>query len=128
MLIRFNGPEQLASYSGTTPRVHASGDKVRYGRLQPDANRYLKWAFSEAGNSVMVNRGRYPDRYAVGLYNRVVRRRGHATAIGAVARHLAELTYWILTKKEPYGFDKLTTSLERKVMVFADGSVRAFGS
>ena len=114
---RFSGPDRLASYSGTTPRVHASGDKVRYGRLRPDVNRYLKWAFSEAGNSVMVNRERYPDRYAVGLYNRVRRRRGHATAIGAVARHLAESTYWILTRKEPY--------LERGVKVFADGSMRA---
>ena len=33
---------------------------------------------------------------------RIARRRGHQTAIGAVARHLAEATYWILTKGEPY--------------------------
>lgn len=114
---RFGSAAQLASYAGTTPRVHASGDKVRFGRLRPDVNRYLKWAFSEAGNSVMVNRERYPGRYAVGLYNRVRRRRGHATAIGAVARHLAESTYWILTKNEPYR--------ERGVKVFADESMRA---
>lgn len=37
---RFNGPERWASYSGTVPRVHASGDRVRYGRLRPDTNRY----------------------------------------------------------------------------------------
>jgi len=114
---RFGSAAQLASYAGTTPRVHASGDKVRYGRLRPDVNRYLKWAFSEAGNSVMVNRERYPDRYAACLYNRLRRRRGHATAIGAVARHLAESTYWILTKKESY--------LERGVKVFANESMRA---
>jgi len=41
---RFGGSDRLASYAGTTPRVHASGDKVRYGRLRPDVNRYLKWA------------------------------------------------------------------------------------
>jgi len=29
-------------------------------------------------------------------------RQGHAKAVGAVARHLAEATYWILTKNEPY--------------------------
>lgn len=39
---RFNGHERLASYSGTVPRVHASGGRVRYGRLRPDTNRYLK--------------------------------------------------------------------------------------
>jgi transposase len=101
-VIRFSGPERLASYSGTVPRVHASGDKVRYGRLCPDTNRYLKWAFSEAGNSVAVNRKKWPYRHVSKIYGRVRHRQGHAKAVGAVARHLAEATYWILTKKEPY--------------------------
>jgi hypothetical protein len=35
-------------------------------------------------------------------YERVARRKGHQKAIGAVARHLAEATYWILTKQETY--------------------------
>jgi transposase len=99
---RFNGPERLASYSGTVPRVHASGEKVRYGRLRPDTNRYLKWAFSEAGNSVAVNRKKWPYRHVSKVYARVRHRQGHAKAVGAVARHLAEATYWILTKKEQY--------------------------
>jgi len=99
---RFKSPERFASYSGVTPRVHASGGKVRYGRLRPDANHYLKWAFSEAGNSVAVNRKRLPDRHVSGLYNRIRHRKGHAKAVGAVARHLAEATYWVLTKGEAY--------------------------
>jgi len=85
------------------------------GRTNPKTMNIL--ITGAAGNSVMVNRKRYPDRHAVGLYNRVRCRRGHATAIGAVARHLAESTYWILTKKEPY--------LERGIKVFADESMRA---
>jgi transposase len=99
---RFSGPELLASYSGTVPRVHASGDKVRYGRLRPDTNRYLKWAFCEAGNSISMNRNKWPHRHVSKLYARVRHRQGHAKAVGAVARHLAEATYWILTRKEPY--------------------------
>lgn len=99
---RFSGPERLASYSGTVPRVHASGDKVRYGRLRPDTNRYLKWAFSEAGNSVAVNRQKWPHRHVSKIYGRIRHRQGHAKAVGAVARHLAEAAYWILTRKEPY--------------------------
>jgi transposase len=43
---RFASYEPLASYAGTTPRVHSSGDKLRFGQLQPDVNRYLKWAFA----------------------------------------------------------------------------------
>ena len=47
---RFPRAEKLASYAGTTPRVHASGGKTRYGPLRSDVNRYLKWAFIEAAN------------------------------------------------------------------------------
>jgi transposase len=38
---RFATAEKLAAYAGTTPRVHASGGKTRFGRLRPDVNRYL---------------------------------------------------------------------------------------
>jgi hypothetical protein len=31
---------------------------------------------------------------------RIRARKNHAKAVGAVARHLAEATYWILTKNE----------------------------
>jgi transposase len=99
---RFASAERFASYCGVTPRVHASGGKIRYGRLRPDTNHYLKWAFSEAGNSVALNHNRFPSRHVSGLYNRICSRKGHAKAIGAVARHLAEATYWILTKNEVY--------------------------
>ncbi|MFQ6018950.1 MAG: IS110 family transposase [Kiloniellaceae bacterium] len=99
---RFPSPGHFASYAGTTPRVHASGGRIRYGRLRPDVNRYLKWAFIEAANVVCMNRHRHPDRHVSRLYNRLVRRRGHQKAIGAVARHLAEATYWMLKKRQPY--------------------------
>jgi transposase len=99
---RFSGAECFASYCGATPRVHASGGKVRYGRLRPDTNHYLKWAFSEAGNSVALNSKRLPDRHVSQLYNRIRHRRNHGKAIGAVARHLAEATYWVLSKGEAY--------------------------
>lgn len=99
---RFADGPHLASYSGTTPRVHASGGKVRYGRLRPDVNRYLKWAFVEAGNSVAVNYQRCPDRHVSRLYGRLRARKGHPKAIGAVARHLAEATYHVLDRQEPY--------------------------
>src|SRR5262245_46186564 len=99
---RFLSAERLAGYSGTTPRVHASGGKTRYGRLRPDVNRYLKWAYVEAANAICIARRRLPRRHVSRLYERVARRRGHAPAIGAVARHLAEATYWVLSKQEAY--------------------------
>lgn len=99
---RFACAERLASYAGTTPRVQASGGKVRYGRTRPDVNRYLKWAFVEAANSVCLNHTRHPERHVSQLYQRTRSRRGHGKAIGAVARHLAEATFHILSKQEGY--------------------------
>jgi len=99
---RFATNEKLAAYAGTTPRVHSSGGKTRYGPLRPDVNRYLKWAFVEAANVICRHRGRYPGRHVSRLYERIARRKGHQKAIGAVARHLAEATYWILARQQPY--------------------------
>lgn len=99
---RFPSAMHLASYSGTTPRVHASGGKVRYGPLRSDVNRYLKWAFVEAANSVAVNQARCPDRHVSQLYRRLRQHKGHAKAVGAVARHLAEAAFHVLRQKEMY--------------------------
>jgi transposase len=101
---RFPDAEHLAAYAGTTPRVHSSRGKTRFGRTRPDVNRYLKWAFTEAAETCCQNRGRthWTDRRVSRLYARVRHRKDHPKAIGAVARHLAEATYWILTKQERY--------------------------
>lgn len=99
---RFPGPEHLASYAGTVPRVHASGGRTRYGRTRPDVNRYLKWAFVEAANVIARHRKAFRGRHVARLYERVRQRKGHSRAAIAVARHLAEATYWILRSKEPY--------------------------
>jgi transposase len=99
---RFRSADRLASYSGTTPRVAASGGKVRYGRLRPDVNRYLKWALVEAANSVAVNHARCPQRHVSRLYFRLRARKGHSKAIGAVARHLAEAAFHVLDRQQAY--------------------------
>ena len=101
---RFPSPDRLASYSGTTPKVRASGGRVRYGHMRPESNHYLKWAFVEAANVTASHRhtASWRDRHVTRLYERIRRRKGHAVAIGAVARHLAEAAFWVLTKEEPY--------------------------
>jgi transposase len=101
---RFHSPEQFASYSGTTPKVSASGGKVHYGRMRQQANHYLKWAFVEAANVIALNRARegWKRRHVSRLYDRIQRKKGHSVAVGAVARHLSEAAFWVLTKHEPY--------------------------
>jgi transposase len=99
---RFPSAEHLASYAGTTPRVHSSGDRTRYGRTRPDVNRYLKWAFAEAANSVAVNHTRCPERHVSRLYRHLRERKGHSRAVGAVARHLAEAVFHVLSRQQAY--------------------------
>lgn len=111
---RFADAERLASYSGTTPRVISSGDKTRYGHLRKDVNQYLKWAYSEAANSIAANHLRCPDRHVSLLYKRVRHRKGHAVAVGAVARHLAEATYYVLSRNEAYRDPKLQWCTKRE--------------
>jgi transposase len=99
---RFPSAEHYASYSGTTPRVHSSGGKTRFGRLRPDVNRYLKWAFIEAANCVCLHQAHHPERHVTRLYKRIKSRRNHPTAIGAVARHLAGAAWQLLSREEEY--------------------------
>ena len=99
---RFAMAEKLASYAGKVPRVNSSGGKTYYGKVRPDVNRYLKWAFTEAANAIVLQQERRPDSHVVRLYQRVYRHKGHAKAITAVGRHLAEATYWMLKNNEPY--------------------------
>ena len=107
---RFSTPQKFASYSGTVPRVHSSGGYTRYGKLRNDVNHYLKWAYSEAGNSTAVNHKRFPFRHTSKLYKRIKEKKGHAKAVGAVARHLAEASFWVLTRNENYKEPEIRTA------------------
>lgn len=99
---RFPSPHHLASYAGTVPRIRESGGKSFHGKVRPDVNRYLKWALVEAASIVVMNQGHWSNRHVVRLYKRIKERKGHAKAVVAVARHLAEAAFWVLKRNEPY--------------------------
>lgn len=124
---RFPSPHHFASYSGLVPKVQASGGKTHYGKMIKAANNYLKWAFIEAAN-VVVRQQHHPSwrqKYVVALFERTRQRKGHAVAVGAVARYLAEATYWVLKKREPYREPVPQHSVPRKSAVsFKQGQVR----
>lgn len=100
---RFPPAKHFASYCGLVPKLSASAGRAHYGRMVKQCNTYLKWAFIEAAN-VIVRHRHHPNwrrKYVVQLYERT-RRKGQAVAVGATARYLAEATYWVLKKSEPY--------------------------
>jgi transposase len=100
---RFPGPNRLASYCGLVPVAIESADWKRKGRCPQACNNYLKWAYVEAANLISAHRHRWPERHVVRLFDRVKQRsRMHGKAAMAVARHLAEASYWMLSRHEVY--------------------------
>ena len=99
---RFPTAAHLASYAGLVPRVYSSGGHTRMGQVCGNVNRNLKWAFVEIGNLIVINQHRLAGTHAVRLYQRIKRAKNHQKAVVAVARHLAEAAWWVLTKQEVY--------------------------
>ncbi len=100
---RFCGPDHLVSYAGLVPVARESANWKRKDRCPRDCNVYLKWAYIEAGNLICAHRLQWADRHVVRLYERVKSAsKMHGKATMAVARHLAEASYWILSKQEVY--------------------------
>lgn len=98
---RFPRAENLASYAGLVPRIIASGGRIRHGGTCRNVNQYLKWGFVEAATCairIKAYRGTHIDL----LYHRLAPNKGHGRAIVAVARHLAEASFWVLRKKQSY--------------------------
>jgi transposase len=99
---RFATAQHLASYAGLVPVVHASGGRTFYGPTTNRSNHYLRWAFVEAANLAAARRRVHPQRHVSRLYERLRAGKGHQKAAVAVARHLAESAWWILTKQQNY--------------------------
>ncbi len=99
---RFPTAGHLASYAGLVPRVHSSGGHIRMGQVCGNVNRNLKWAFVETGNLIVINQRGLVGTHVVRLYQRIKRKKNHQKAVVAVARHLAEAAWWVLTKQEVY--------------------------
>jgi len=104
---RFMTGENFASYSGKVPRVSSSGGKTRYGKARSDVNHYLKWAFTEAANSIVLQQHKMPDCHVLRLYFRIKKNKGHAKAVTAMGRHLAEAAYNMLKNDVPYREPKI---------------------
>jgi transposase len=111
---RFPTAAHLASYAGLVPRVRSSGGHTRMGQVCGNVNRNLKWAFVETANLIVINQRRFCGTHVVRLYQRIKRAKNHQKAAMAVARHLAEAAWWILTKlevyREPAGSQKALSS------------------
>ena len=98
-IARFNHPRKLVAYAGLAPTTYSSGEKTYHGRLLPQCNGRLRWAFVEAAWVAIGC-----DGYFGALYRRAREQDGHGanTAIIIIARRMAEIAWQMLGKKRKY--------------------------
>lgn len=96
---RFAHPRKLVAYAGLAPTTYSSGEKTYHGRLLPQCNKWLRWAFVEAAWVAIGC-----DGYFGALYRRAREQSGHGanTAIIIIARRMAEIAWQMLSKKRQY--------------------------
>ncbi len=94
---RFRDKNKLASYAGLIPSVHASADKVFYGRIVRHGNKYLRWALIEAVWPAIRK-----DLSLREYYESLKHRKGSNQAKVAVARRLSVIVYRVLSQNRPY--------------------------
>ncbi len=89
---RFPSAKHLASYIGLTPRIRASANRMRTGRISKEGNRLLRWALVIAATQA----ARKPGTLRI-CYRNIQQRRGKKIARVALARKLVEIVYhvWI---------------------------------
>jgi transposase len=94
---RFPDSRHLCSYAGLVPSVHASGGKIRLGRLTKQGSSWLRWILVEL--SVHAINGAPQFR---SLYYRVAKKHGRNVGRVAVARAMLTTIYAMLTKQEVF--------------------------
>jgi transposase len=94
----FASAGHLASWAGACPGQYESAGRRKSGKRRR-GNRWLRTALHMSATAVIRAR----DPGALGMrYRRVLRRRGHAKALGAVAHAQLAAVYYVLTKQVPY--------------------------
>jgi transposase len=97
---RFASPSKLVGYTGLCPRVYQSGASDRRGRLAKNGPTYLRWALVEAATHACRHPA-FADRYQR-TKTRLGRQRGAKIARVEVARRIAEATWHMLTRNQPF--------------------------
>jgi transposase len=87
----FPSPKNLASWVGACPGDDESAG-VSYSHRSPKGNRQMRRLLNQAANAAVKTKGSIFEL----VYRRLVRRLGHAQAIGAIAHRLCRLIWKIL--------------------------------
>ena len=94
---RFANEKHYASYCRLAPGAKDSGGKHRHRSGSKDGNQYLKYAFTEAALKAMRF---YPEIRAFAL--RLEKRSNRTIARTVVAKELAKISYYVLSRQEEF--------------------------
>ena len=97
---RFKDPKHLHSYAGLVPRIYASGESSRYGRITKEGSKFLRYVMVETAHHQLMLK-----RSLVGLkwyYQRIANRKNNQTAAVATARKLLTIVWKVLSEERPY--------------------------
>jgi transposase len=94
---RFRSAKALASYTGLTPTIRASGEKIHSGQITHLGSRPLRQALVEASISVIR---KSPDLHR--MFCRVLYRSNVQKARVAVARKIATIIFAMLKRREQF--------------------------
>lgn len=93
---RFYSDKHFVSYLGLAPSTSQSASVTKHGGLIPQSNHWLKWVLVEAAQHARRHYWFRPT------YERVLSRHGKNVAKIAVARELARVIYFMLSRKERF--------------------------
>lgn len=94
---RFQAVKQLTAYVGMIPRMSGSAHKMYYGRMRPDGNSQIRYAFGRAAEIAIKK-----DNEFRAFFNKLISKgKKRRTAISAVANKLLRTCYGVLHAEQP---------------------------
>jgi transposase len=94
---RFKDSGKLAGYFGMVPKVSASADHYRIGRLTKQGSSHVRWMVNQAAWVAVQRSEVFAFHYRV-----VAARRGKQAAISSVARKLIRVVFRVLRDEKPF--------------------------
>lgn len=105
---RFRKPSKLVSYSGLNPSVHSSGGRTRYGSITKQGSKWLRWALILATQKYKKHKGVLGN-----FYRRIEYRHGSKAARVALARKLATIIWYMMSKNESFNEEIIVKDLQK---------------
>ena len=98
-IFRFATARKLRRYIGTVARVSSSGDKVHYGKITKEGNKFLRWIIIQCATTIVAHK-KPEDLYW--FYCKLKKKKGHGKAVVALANRMLTNIYYMLKNNQTY--------------------------